>query len=216
MDDIVFAAERRSLLGKKVKQLRRGGRIPGIVYGPIVSETVPVTVDRRDFDRFYRTNGHATLFTLRWDGGEETVYIHDVQEDAIRRAPLHVEFFAPNLRKSLRTLVPLVLHHPNPDAEGVLTQVRAEVEVEGLPRSIPSQINADISGLAAIGDGLHVSDLTMPEGITAITDGEELLVHLVAETAEEPETAGEAAEGAETAVDADASADASDSGDASD
>lgn len=187
MDEIVLGAERRTVLGKQVKRLRRDGRVPGVVYGPVVSETVPVSVDRRDFDRFYRTNGHATLFTLRWDGGEQVVFIREVQQDHIRRAPIHVDFFAPNLRKVLRTLVPLVFHHQNADAGGVLTQLRAEVEVEGLPAAIPSQIDADISGLVAIGDGLHVGDLTLPDGVVAITDGEELLVHLVAEAAPEPE-----------------------------
>lgn len=210
MDEIVLAAERRTVLGKKVKRMRRDGRVPGIVYGPVVADTVPVSVDRRDFDRFYRTNGHATLFTLRWDGGEQVVFIRDVQEDVIRRAPLHVDFFAPNLRKVLRTLVPLVLHHQNTDAEGVLTQVRTEVEVEGLPRNIPSQIDADISGLAAVGDGLRVADLTLPEGVTAITDGEELLVHLAAETAAEPEEVAEAEADEETTGDADATSEPTD------
>jgi large subunit ribosomal protein L25 len=204
MDEIVLGAERRRVIGKQVKRLRRDGRVPGIVYGPVVTETVPVTVDRREFDRFYRSNGHATLFTLRWDGGEQAVFIREVQQDPIRRAPIHVDFFAPNLRKALRTLVPLVFHHQNADADGVLTQLRTEVEVEGLPAAIPSQIDADISGLVAVGDGLHVADLTLPDGVVAITEGEELLVHLVAETMPEPEA--ETTEATETGEEAAASA----------
>lgn len=216
MDEIVLGAERRTVIGKQVKRLRRDGRVPGVVYGPVVSETVPVSVDRRDFDRFYRTNGHATLFTLRWDGGEQTVFIREVQQDHIRRAPIHVDFFAPNLRKALRALVPLVFHHQNADADGVLTQLRGEVEVEGLPAAIPSQIDADISGLAAVGDGLHVADLTLPDGVVAITDGEELLVHLVAEAAPEPteETTEETEAGDEAATEDAAGGESTSDGDA--
>lgn len=209
MDEIVLGAERRTVIGKQVKRLRREGRVPGIVYGPVVAETVPVTVDRREFDRFYRVNGHATLFTLRWDGGEQAVFIHEVQQDYVRRAPIHVDFFAPNLRKALRTLVPLVFLHQDDDAAGVLTQLRTEVEVEGLPAAIPSQIEADISALKAIGDGLHVADLALPEGVIAITDGEELLAQLVAEAAPEPETEEESEAGDE-ASSAEATAEGSD------
>ena len=202
----MLKAERRTTLGKQVKQLRRQGLVPGIVYGPVVAETVPVTVDRREFGRFYQANGHSTLFTLRWDGGEESVFIHEVQEDPIKRVPLHVDFFAPNLRKLLRAMVPIVLHNPNPDAEGVLTQLRTEIEVEGLPTDIPHQVDAEISGLVAVGDTLRVSDLTLPAGVTAVTDAEEPLAHLSAETVEEPELAEaiEAEEG--TAAEAEAAA----------
>ncbi|MDQ3780287.1 MAG: 50S ribosomal protein L25 [Chloroflexota bacterium] len=211
MSDLVLNAERRTLLGKQVKQLRRVGRVPGIVYGPVSPETVPVTVDRREFDRFYQVTGHSTLFTLKWNDGEHSVFIREVQQDPIRRAPLHIDFFAPNLLKLLRTSVPIVLHHANPDAEGVMTQIRSEVEVEGLPTDIPHQIDADISHLVAVGDSLRVSDLTLPENLTIVTDSEELLVHLAAETVPEPEEVeeegDEEAEGAEAeAAEGDATA----------
>jgi large subunit ribosomal protein L25 len=191
MDELMLTAERRTVLGKQVKRLRREGRVPGIVYGPVVAENTPVTVDRREFERFYRANGHATLFTLRWDGGEQTVFIREVQEDPIKRQALHVDFFAPNLLKSLRTMVPVALHNPNPEAQGVLTQLRTEVEVEGLPRDIPHQIDVDLSGLVNVGDAVRVGDLTLPRGITAATDPDELLAHLSAETVVEPEVAEE-------------------------
>ena len=191
MSELVLKAERRTTLGKRVKQLRRQGRVPGVVYGPVVTDTVPVSVDGREFGRFFQVNGHSTLFTLQWEGGQQSVFIREVQEDPIKRAPLHVDFFAPNLRKALRTMVPLVLHHPNPAAEGVLTQIHAEVEVEGLPTDIPHQIDADISGLVAVGDTLRVADLTLPGGVTAVTDPDEPLVHLAAETVVEPEAAAE-------------------------
>ena len=197
MDGLTLTAEKRTVLGKQVKRLRREGRVPGIVYGPVVTETVPVSVERREFDRFYRAAGHSTLFTLRWDGGEETVFIREVQQDPVKRAPVHVDFFAPNLLKTLRTMVPLVLHHPNPNAEGILTQLRTEIEVEGLPRAIPHQIDADISALAAVGDALHIGDLTLPEGVTATHDPGEVLASMAAETVEEVEEVEAAEEGAE-------------------
>jgi large subunit ribosomal protein L25 len=194
--ELILRAQPRTVLGKKVKQLRRAGGIPGVVYGPVVPETISVTVDRRDFDKFYTANGHSTLFTLEWDGGRQPVFIREVQVDPVKYTPLHIDFFAPNLRKELTATVPVVLHHPNEAAEGVLTTSRTEIEVRGLPANIPHQVDAEISGLVAVGDALRVSDLTLPPGIEAVTAEDELIAILSPETvptAEEVEEA-EAAE----------------------
>lgn len=185
MDELILRAEPRTVLGKKVKRLRREGRTPGVVYGPVVRETVAVTVETREFVKFFQTNGHSTLFTLQWDGGRQPVFIREVQVDPVRHTPVHIDFFAPNMRKELTAMVPVVLHDPSPDAVGVLSSVRTEVEVRGLPSAIPHQIDASVAGLVGVGDALYASDLTMPEGIELVTPGEEMLVHLVAERAEE-------------------------------
>jgi large subunit ribosomal protein L25 len=198
MDELILRAEPRTVLGKKVNRLRRAGQVPGIVYGPVVDETVPVVVDRREFERFYQTNGHSTLFTLRWDGGEQPVFIREVQQDPIKQVALHVDFFAPNLRKSLRTMVPIALHNPNEHAQGVLTQLRTEVEVEGLPADIPHQLDVDLSTLVAVGDAIRLADLTLPKGITLPGDPDDVLIILSPEAVvEEPEVEEEAAEGEE-------------------
>jgi large subunit ribosomal protein L25 len=211
MSDLAFAAERRTILGKQVKQLRRAGRIPGIVYGPAIRETVPVTVERRSFDRFYNATGHSTLFTLRWDGGQQAVFIREVQLDPVRHDSLHIDFFAPRLDQPVRAVVPVVLHHLSGDAEGVLTQLRTDVELESLPALMPHQIDADLSGLLAVGDALHVSDLPLPEGVTAVTAEDDLIAQLSAETVEEP-AEGAAEEAAEDAGGAEEGADKADSG----
>lgn len=203
MDALMLKAERRSVLGKQVRRLRREGRLPGIVYGPAVTETVPVTVDTRDFDRFYRNTGHSTLFALTWDGGTQSVFIREVQIHPVKRTTVHVDFFAPNLRQEMTGSVPVVFHHPNADAEGVLNSVRNEIEVRGLPTNFPHQIDADVSNLVHVGDALHVSDLTLPEGVTAVTADDELLAHIVAERGAEPvDEAAEEPEAEEGTTDA--------------
>jgi large subunit ribosomal protein L25 len=210
-DELILRAEPRTVLGKKVKRLRRDGLVPGVVYGPVVKDTISVSVNRREFEKlFWQRAGHSTLVTLQGAGPDQTVLIREVQTDPVKGDPLHIDFFAPNLREKLRASVPVVVHNPNPDAAGMLNTVRTEVEVEGLPRNLPHQIDADISGLVEVGDVLHVSDLTMPPGVEVITDGDDVIVNLLAEYVEpEPEVeavldetaeaaaAGEAAEGEE-------------------
>ncbi|HET7056151.1 MAG TPA: 50S ribosomal protein L25 [Thermomicrobiales bacterium] len=185
-----LGAERRELLGKQVSRLRRAGRIPGVVYGPVIESTVPVSVDRREFLKFYQANGHSTLFVLRWEGGEESVFIREVQEDPLRREPLHIDFFAPNLRNPVRAMVPIVLHNPVSTSEAVLTEARTQVEVEALPMHIPSQIDLDVSGLLRAGDLIRVGDLTLPPDVTSVTDADEVVVQMEAvyrPPVEEPE-----------------------------
>lgn len=194
MSELTLTAEVRTVLGKKVSQLRRNGLIPGVVYGPVVAETVQVSVNRREFDRFYKAHGHTTLFTLTWDGGQQPVFIREVQEDPVRREPLHIDFFAPNLRQALRTMVQLVFHPPAEQPAGVLTELRTEVEIEALPTDVPHQIDVDLSGLANVGDAVHVSDIVVPSGVSILTSADELLAHVVP-LAAEPELDVAAAEG---------------------
>jgi large subunit ribosomal protein L25 len=191
-----FAAQRRTVLVKKVKQLRRQGRVPGVVYGPVVAGTVPVSVDRREFLKFYQTNGHSTLFVLRWEDGDQSVFIREVQQDPVRREPIHIDFFAPNLRMPVRAIVPIAFHNQSNTIDGMLAEIRTDVEVEALPSSIPHQIDVDVSGLVQPGDAIRVGDLNLPDGVTAITAEDETIVQIEA-VYQEPE---EAAEGAAEVV----------------
>lgn len=191
-----FAAQRRTVVGKKVRQLRREGRVPGIVYGPVVAGTVPVSVDRREFLKFYQANGHSTLFVLRWEDGDQSVFIREVQQDPVRREPLHVDFFAPNLRRPVRATVPVALHNQSNAIDGALVEIRTEIEVEALPASIPHQIDIDIADLVHPGDAIRVGDLTMPDGVTAVTGEGETIVQVEAVYQEPEEVAEEVAEAA--------------------
>ena len=206
-NDLTLRAEPRTIHGKKVSRLRREGLVPGVVYGPVVSETISVSVNRRDFEKFFMTNGHSTVFTLTWDGGKQPVIIREVQVDPVTRAPLHIDFFAPNMRVVLRQAVPVTLHNASPDAVGVLQTSLNEVEVEALPADLPHAIEGDLSSLVNVGDALRVADLTAPANVTIVTDGEEVVASLVAEAVEEePETAGEETAEAETATESEAPA----------
>jgi large subunit ribosomal protein L25 len=171
-------AQLRTIKGKQVKQLRRAGRLPGVVYGPLMNETVQVTVDAREFGRFYVAHGHATLIDITWDGGDSRVFIRDVQVDPVKRTPLHVDFYAPNMRTTMKVSVPVVLQNLSERHSGVLSEQLTEVEVEGTPDDIPSQIVADISGLVNAGDALRVGDLVLPKNIVATAAPETVIAIL--------------------------------------
>ena len=192
-NELTLRAEPRTVHGKKVNRLRREGLIPGVVYGPVVEGTVSVSVNQREFDKFFRNVGHSSIFTLNWDGGSQPVLIREVQVDPVTRASLHIDFFAPNMNVTLRAAVQVVLTNPSDAIEGVLQHILTEVEVEALPANLPHQIDADASGLVAVGDAVHVRDLTAPAGVTIVTDGDELIASVVAEAAQEAAESEEAA-----------------------
>jgi len=207
MDNLVLRAEPRSVLGKKVKVLRRQGLLPGVVYGPVLAETVSVTVDARGFAKFYQAHGQSTLIHLQMDGSDHQVFIREVQVDPVRGNAIHIDFFAPNLRQELNATVAITLVNASDDAEGILTASRTEVEVRGLPADIPSSIEGDISSLATVGDSLRAGDLTIPAGITLVTDEAEVIASMVAEAVEEEvvegeeATEGESSDGTEPSTD---------------
>src|SRR6266508_3922806 len=157
MDELILMAEPRTVVGKQVKQLRRAGLVPAVVYGPGLSGggTIQVSVNRRDLEKFYLTHGHSTLFTLQWNGGAQQVFIHEVQIEPVKQVAVHVDFFSPNLQKALTASVPVVLRHAATHQMGMLNQVRDEIEVSGLPQAMPHEIEADASHLSAVGDALR-------------------------------------------------------------
>ena len=136
----------------------------------------------------------------------------------LARLPEHVEFYAPNMRIVMTASVPVILVGEPENTDGLLTQARETVDIRGLPDSLPSSFDVDISVLAEIDHAIYVSDLAIPEGVELLTDGEEMLVKLNAPTIsreveeevtdEELEDAAltggaEGVEGAEEAIDSD-------------
>ena len=201
--DVTLRAVPRTVVGKKVKALRREGLVPGVVYGPVVEGTIAVSVEERELLRIYKAIGLNSLLSLEWEGGSQQVFIREVQVDPVRWNPLHVDFFAPNLRQKISSVVPIVLGEASGDLAGELHTAIDHVEIEGLPADLPSNIHVDVSGLTEIGQHLSAGDLEMPVNITLITDPETVLItvsaiHVAAEE-EEDVTEGGAEAAAEEA-----------------
>jgi large subunit ribosomal protein L25 len=196
-NELILMAEPREVHGKKVKALRREGLIPGVVYGPVVDGTVSVSVNSREFNKFFMTNGHSTIFTIKWDGGSQPVLIREVQRDPVRQDILHIDFFAPNMTVTLRQNVAVQLIHAADVQGGMLQQALNEIEVEALPANLPSEIQVDVSHLTEIGNTIHVSEIPVIENVTFVTDETSVIASIVAEAVQEEPAEGEEAEVAE-------------------
>lgn len=189
MQKIPLRAQERTLLGKKVKNLRKRGLIPAHVFGKGL-ETEHVSVKVIDFRKVYDQAGETGLVDLRI--GEEKVrpvLIRDVQFDPLKGNPLHIDFYQVNLKEKVSVPVPIVVIGEEPEivhrGEAVVIQPLSEVEVEALPAELPENIEVDISKLKAIDDAILVSELKVPEGATILTDPEAVVVKLDSAVTEE-------------------------------
>lgn len=196
-DELVLMAEPRSVHGKKVKTLRRVGLVPGVVYGPVIQGTHSVSVNSRDFYKFYMAHGHSTIFTIKWDGGSQPVLIREVQRDPVRQDILHIDFFAPDMDVKLRQMVSISLSHAVEVTGAMLQHSITEVEVEALPSDLPSEITVDVSALTEIGDTVTVGELPAIDNVEFITTAETVVASIVPESVQEEEEDEEAVEGEE-------------------
>ena len=198
MADVVIEVEERTALGKnESRRLRRGGRIPGVLYGagkPVFS----VSVDPRDVEQILHSEaGDNTLLDLRLKGEESrrTAMIKDYQVDPVTGQVVHADFVRIALDAKLEVSVYVRTVGTSPGVKeqgGLLEILQRELKVECLPGDIPENVDVDISQLR-IHDHIRVQDL-VPTGNYRYMDPPETLVLNVVppRLVEEPEA--EAAE----------------------
>jgi len=201
----------REVLGKKVSRLRREGVIPANVYGHAL-DSVAIQVPKEDLAHVMRTAGRNEIVYLRLDGEEpRPTFLRQVQRNPVTDAILHADFYQISLKEKVRMEVPVSLVGTAPAEQtygGTLLHSLDRISVEGLPTDIPSVIEVDVSGLEEIDAAIHVGELNVPEGITVLTDAEQVVAKIappqvekveeevVEEAAAEEAEAGEAAEAA--------------------
>lgn len=162
-------AEVRTGTGKgAARQARRDGMVPGIVFGG-EADPLPINIPFNALlKRLKAGRFKSTLFNLKVEGQEDVrVICRDVQRDVVKDLPTHVDLM--RLRRTSRINLFIHVDFINHDAApglkkgGVLTIVRAEVELNVLAGDIPDHITIDLAG-RDIGDVIHISDAILPEG----------------------------------------------------
>ncbi|MDO8576975.1 MAG: 50S ribosomal protein L25 [Candidatus Daviesbacteria bacterium] len=188
MDRLSLQAEERKVLGKKVKNLRKDGRLPGHVFGKGV-ETEHVSVDRKTFLKTFQEAGETGLIDLKISklaadavGAEKVkpVMIRGVQYDPISGEPIHIDFYQVNLAQKVKVPVPLVLIGEQPESvhlgETIVLQTLNEVQVEALPTNLVEKIEVDITSLKNIDDAITVGQLNYDKSKLTIDAAEDEIV----------------------------------------
>ena len=206
-ETLELKVEPRTNLGKGASyRTRQQGLIPGIVYGGD-GEPETVQVDERTLARHYSTGTFLQTLVMLETGGKKTRVIpRAVQLDPVTDRPVHIDFLrlTPGGRVTLDIPVHFRGHADSPGLKrgGVVNVVRHEVALRCPVDNIPEFIEGDISGLD-IGDSLHISAFTLPEGTTPMIRERDFTVATIAPPTtfvEETPAAAAAVEGAEGAV----------------
>ncbi|MCP5536748.1 MAG: 50S ribosomal protein L25 [Akkermansiaceae bacterium] len=195
-------AEERNRTGSGVlKQMRREGFVPSVIYGG-GSENRNIKVHAKTLaDMLHHAASDSILVNLDVVGvGTQLAFLQDVQHNAISREIVHVDFLAVNENTSIHANLPLELtgEAAGVHAGGLLEQQLHSLEVSCLPKDLPESITAEVTHLQ-IGDALHIGDMTFPEGVTPSLN-DDVVVALVAKTrtAKSEDADGADGEGAAT------------------
>lgn len=174
---------------EKLADVRENGFVPAVVYGASIENT-SISVPAISFEKVFKIAGESSTIVLDIEGKKVDVLIHEVQMDPVKDTALHVDFLAIDINKPVQVAVPLLFIDIAPAEKsglGTLVKVLHEVEVEALPKNLPQNLEISLESLNTLEDQIHVKDIKLPNGVTMITDLDEV-VALVATQKEEVES----------------------------
>ncbi|WUR12747.1 50S ribosomal protein L25/general stress protein Ctc [[Empedobacter] haloabium] len=162
------------------RRLRNSGQTPGIIYG---GTEAPVTI-ALDHNALYhalkKEAFHGAVLDMELDGQVQKVLLRDFQMHAYKQLVLHADFQRVDANQPVH--VKVALHFENADVSpavklhgATISHVANEIEISCLPSALPEFISVDLSKMD-VGTTLHINDLTLPAGVTAVTHGNNLTI----------------------------------------
>ena len=202
-----LVAEARAGSGKgAARQTRREGKVPGIVYG---DGKEPVSI-AFDFNKLLTTlragRFMSTLWNLQVEGQDDVrVICRGVQRDVVKDLPIHIDFMRLRRTSKVNLFIPVEFINedkcPGLKRGGTLVTVRPEVELVVTAGDIPDHLTVDLEG-RQIGDTIHISDVTLPNGAKATIARDFVIANLAAPSALRAEDDAEDGDTAEAAAEA--------------
>lgn len=181
MTEYILNAQLRESKGSNAsRKLRHQEIVPAQLYQK-GEENLNLQVVEKELDKIVNEAGTSTIIKLIVDGNEHNVLIRDFQKHPFKNQYLHVDFLGVNMNEAIKVSVPVVLLNRDNIAlqPSVLLQHLEEIEIETLPKHIPSQVELDVENMQ-YNDSFSVKDLEIvnDENITVLTNLEEVVVTL--------------------------------------
>ena len=196
-----IAAQKRDPAGKgNARSLRGEGRVPAVIYGE-KKDPESISIAINDITRLYNTGRIlSTLLDVDIDGKKHRVIARDVQLHPVRDTILHADFLRLGKGAKIAVEVPVRFLNeetcPGLKSGGVLNVVRYTVELNCPADNIPEDIELDLIE-ASMGDSLHISEVTLPNGCEPVISGRDFTIATIAAPAAIRSDAAEDEEGAE-------------------
>ncbi|OGJ63810.1 hypothetical protein A3C37_02985 [Candidatus Peribacteria bacterium RIFCSPHIGHO2_02_FULL_53_20] len=172
--------------GIKPKVMRRSGKVPCVVYGS-GTKTASITCDRSELNRVYTKAGESTLVELSVGSKKVPVLIHQMDLDPVSGQIMHIDFYVVDMTKEIEAKVPVRFTGESfavKDLGAIFVVAHDHVTVKCLPKDLPHELIADISGLKEFHDVITVGALQAPTGVK-IKDSAETVIAVVQEPREE-------------------------------
>ncbi len=199
MEKVVVQAEKRTVIGKQVKALRREGKLPAVIYGYGI-DPISIVLDQHSASRILAKASSSSLVTIELEGTQYPTLVREKQLDFIRNSLIHVDFMAVSMTEKLTASVGVHIVGEAPAVKefgAILVTGLTELEVECLATDLPERFVVDVSGLVEISDGVYVRDVPAPANVEILSDPEEMIVVATAAAIEEEEEEEEVLEGEE-------------------
>lgn len=166
-------AEIRNERGTGVaRKLRQAGQVPAIVYGH-GREPQPLAINTREVERLLGTiSAASTVIELELDGRTARTLIREIQRHPFKRSIIHIDFQELVAGEKVTVSVPLRFVGTADgvrNSGGILEETMHQIHVRVDPASIPSHVEIDVTPLT-IGHSIHIRELALPEGVTALDD----------------------------------------------
>jgi len=176
MEEVMLDLEKRDVIGKAVKHLRKDGLVPAVIHDH-GKASVHVMGQYLAVAKAYKQAGKHHPVNLKAGGEQYTALIKSVDVDPKKHQIRHVVFNAIKADEEVTAEIPVrIKFDEGNDATPaeraglvVLHQLEA-VEVDALPRYLPDALYFDGEKLAVVGDHATVADLIVPTGVTVKTD----------------------------------------------
>lgn len=181
-DQIVLDVDKRDVVRKGLKQLRKDGIVPGVIHDH-GNASVYIQAEYQTLHKAFREAGKHHPVQVSAGGKKYTTIIKDVTFDPIYNSMTHIVFGAVRANEKVTAEVPVHARYaegneasPAERAGLIVLEQLTSVEVKALPKDLPDELTYDAEKLVEVGDQLTVADLSAPSGVVVETEPEHVIV----------------------------------------
>jgi len=183
MTDLTLHANKRAILGKNTRFLRRQGITPAHLFGHGL-ESLPLQCDTAELKRIVAQAGKTRLVTLKVEADKHprSIFIREIQKDAIKGEIIHIDFYQIRKEEKIKADIPLVLVGEAPALQlkgRMLTHTLTSLSIECLPDKLPPQIEVDLSPLDDVEKSIHVRDIILNPDIAVLVDPDQMVAKII-------------------------------------
>ena len=172
----------RTVFGKKLTPYKKNDQIPAVIYAKHIKEPISIFFNKNEFIKLYRETGKSTPITIKGEGIDELVLIHEISVHPVTTVLTHVDFLGVVKGQAVSAEVELVYVGESlveKDKLGRVEQLLNEVTVKADPTKLPKHIEVDLSEIKTLQDVIFVKDLKVSKDVEIENDPEQAVATAV-------------------------------------